>query len=293
MKRRDEVLVGLVATAALAVLIMGSLFLARGGLTPGYPVHSVFTWGAGLKQGQPVMLSGVTVGYVNEVKFRRDGFLVVDMRIYKKFGVPIGTTARVVPNGFFGDMMVALTPSIATDDAFAPGDTIPAGPPALQIGDVIGKVDSIGTNLLTLTNSLRSELVEKQGIAEIRNTVVRAKELIATLSQVAEVQSAELSKTQAALRKVMSAIDSARVDSTVTDFRRVAANADSLIGDMRSTTVRLDSVLARLETGRGSAGMLLNDDGMYRDVRSLLQRLDSLTTDFQKNPRKYIKLSIF
>jgi phospholipid/cholesterol/gamma-HCH transport system substrate-binding protein len=293
MKRRDEVLVGIVATAALALAIMGSLFLARGGLTPGYPVHAVFPWGAGLKQGQPVMLSGVTVGYVNEVKFRRDGFLVVDLRIYKKFGVPLGTTARVVPNGFFGDMMVALTPSIATDDAFAQGDTIPAGPPSLQIGDVIGKVDSIGNDILRLTQALNEELIEKQGIAEIRNTVVKAKELIGTLSEVVEAQSAELSRTQASLRRVVSAIDSGQVAGAVTDFRNVAANADSLMGDLRSTTVRLDSVLARLESGRGSAGMLLNDDGMYRDVRSLLQRLDSLTTDFQKNPRKYIKLSIF
>ncbi|HVH38807.1 MAG TPA: MlaD family protein [Gemmatimonadaceae bacterium] len=293
MKRRDEVLVGIVATAALALAIIGSLFLARGGLTPGYPVHTVFPWGAGLKQGQPVMLSGVTVGYVNTVDFRRDGFLVVGLRINKRYGVPRGTTARVVPNGFFGDMMVALQPTIATDEVFAAGDTIPAGPPAMGIGDVIGLVDSIGRDIQLLTGTLRQEFVEKQGIAELRSTVVKANQLIATLGEIAANQSAELSQTQASLRRVVSAVDSATVDSTVKSFRSVAANADSLLGGLRSTTVRLDSVLARLETGRGSAGMLLNDEGMYTDVRSLLQRLDSLTTDFQKNPRKYIKLSIF
>jgi phospholipid/cholesterol/gamma-HCH transport system substrate-binding protein len=293
MKRRDEVLVGVVATTALALAIIGSLYLARGGLTPGYPVHAVFPWGAGLKQGQPVMLSGVTVGYVDEVKFRRDGYLVVDLRIYKKYLVPHGTSARVVPNGFFGDMMVAMTPTIATDEAFQEGDTIPAGPPSLQIGDVIGKVDSIGNDILALTQALKKELIEKQGIAEIRNTVVKANQLIASLSDVVELQSAELTKTQASLRRVVDAVDSTTVAGAMNDFRRVAANADSLMGGLRSTTTRLDSVLARLESSRGSAGMLLNDDGMYRDVRSLLQRLDSLTTDFQRNPRKYIKLSIF
>ena len=91
MKRRDEVLVGIVATAALVLAIIGSLYLARGGLAPGYPVYSVFEWGAGLKQGQPVMLSGVTVGYVSGVEFRRDGNLVVAMRIYDEFEVPLGT----------------------------------------------------------------------------------------------------------------------------------------------------------------------------------------------------------
>ena len=56
---------------------------------------------------------------------------------------------------------------------------------------------------------------------------------------------------------------------------------------------QLNSVLAKLESGEGSAGLLLNDPGMYRDTRALLARLDSLTADFQRNPRKYINLSIF
>jgi hypothetical protein len=40
-------------------------------------------------------------------------------------------------------------------------------------------------------------------------------------------------------------------------------------------------------------GKLMNDPALYNDVRSLVTRLDSLTADFKKNPRKYIKLSIF
>ncbi len=293
MKRRDEVLVGIVATASLVFAITGSIYLARGGLRPGYPVYSVFAWGAGLKQGQPVMLSGVTVGYVGKVDFRRDGFLVVAMRIHNEYSVPKGTTARVVPNGFFGDMMVAMTPTIATDDAFVTGDTIPAGLPSIQIGDVIARVDSIGADLLALTQALKSELVEKKGIAEIRATVAKAGTLMETLTRIAAVQSAELSETQAMLRRVASAVDSTTVGNTVASIRSASANVDMLTNDLRGTTARLDSVLAKLEAGRGSAGMLLNDEGMYRDVRSLVQRLDSLSTDFQKNPRKYIKLSIF
>ena len=129
MKRRDEVLVGIVATAAVGFAVVGSLYLARGGLLPGYEVYSVYDWGAGLRQGQPVMLSGVSVGYVGDVDIRRDGKLVVQMRIYNKYQVPHGTTSKVAPNGVFGDMMVTLHPSKATDDYFVAGDTVPAGPP--------------------------------------------------------------------------------------------------------------------------------------------------------------------
>ena len=293
MKRRDEVLVGIVATAALGFAIVGSLFLARGGLFPGYPVHSVFPWGAGLKQGQPVMLSGVTVGYVDLVDIRRDGHLVVTMRVYKRFQVPKGTTARVVANGFFGDMMVALQPTEATDDMFAIGDTIPAGPPSVAIGDVIARVDSIGRDVQALTSALRGEMVDRGGLGEIRSTVKNANALIASLGEIAKVQSDELTRTQQSLRRIANAVDSAQVGATVSALSEASGNVSALATDLRTTTARLNSVLGKLEGSEGSAGLLMNDTGMYHDVRGLLQRLDSLTTDFQKNPRKYIKLSIF
>ena len=37
----------------------------------------------------------------------------------------------------------------------------------------------------------------------------------------------------------------------------------------------------------------MNDPALYGDVRGTLQRLDSLMADLMKNPKKYVKLSIF
>jgi phospholipid/cholesterol/gamma-HCH transport system substrate-binding protein len=293
MKRRDEVLVGIVATVALVLAVTGSLLLARGGLAPGYPVYSVFSWGSGLRAGQPVLLSGVSVGYVSDVDFRRDGFLVVTMRINNDYKVPKSTTARIVPNGVFGDMMVAMTPGPMTSDDFASGDTIPAGPPSLGIGDVLARVDSIGRDVQAVTRALNQEFVESGGLAQLRQTVVKANELIGTLGTVAEVQSAELTRTQQALRKVVSAVDSAQVDSTVRAIAGASGAINTLATDLRGTTERLSAVIARLEGKEGSAGLLMNDAALYNDTRALLVRLDSLTADFQKNPRKYIKFSIF
>ncbi|MEX2181261.1 MAG: MlaD family protein [Gemmatimonadaceae bacterium] len=293
MKRRDEVLVGMMATVAFGVAVAGSLYLARGGLVPGYPVYSVFAWGSGLRPGQPVLLSGVSVGYVDDVAFRRDGDLVVAMRIGKKYGVPLTTTARIVPNGVFGDMMVALMPGEMTDEDFSPGDTIPSGTPSAQVGDVLDRVDSIGRDLQALTRELNREFVTGRGFADLRRTIANANALIGTLGAVAEKQSAELTRTQEALRRVATAVDSATVDSTVRALSSAATNVGQLATELRTTTAGLDRVLARLEGTEGSAGLLMNDPGLYRDTRALLTRLDSLTADFQRNPRKYIKLSIF
>src|SRR3954464_2197758 len=98
MKTRDEVLVGLVVTAAIVVTILGSLWLARGGLSKGYPLYAKFPWNSGLKQGQPVLLAGVNVGYVDEVDLRDDGTVLTTFRVGKQYKVPQDTKATVVAN---------------------------------------------------------------------------------------------------------------------------------------------------------------------------------------------------
>lgn len=293
MKRRDEVLVGIVATAAIVVGVIGSMYLARGGLLPGYTVYSTFDWGSGLRQGQPVMLSGVSVGYVDAVDIREDGKLIVTMRVYNRYKVPKGTTASVAPNGVFGDMMVAMKPSQPTGAFFAIGDTIPSGAPMVGIGEVLTKVDAISQDVQALTKALRSELVDNGGLAEVRRTVSSANALIESLNSIAAQQSAELTRTQRSIQRLANAVDSAQVDSTLRSIGDLTRNVNALTTDLRGTTDQLDGILAKLEKNEGSAGMLLNDPGLYRDVRGLVQRLDSLTTDFQRNPKKYVKLSIF
>ena len=293
MRRRNEILVGIVTTFAVVGGLIGTLWLARGGLQPGYPLYVKFAWGAGLKQGQPVLLSGVNVGYVQSVALQPDGWLVVHMRVRKEYHVPHGTTAAIEPNGFFGDMLIALKPSKPSATAFAVNDTIPAGKPPTQLADVLSRVDTITANVARLTTVLNREFAEQSGLRELHATIVETRKLMVTLGAIAERQGIELTRTQQSLRRVANAVDSAKVDAMLQSLTDAGRNTSALATELKATSQRLDAVLAKVDNGKGSAAQLLNDDGLYRDTRALLQRLDSLTADFKKNPKKYVKLSIF
>ncbi len=119
MKRRNEVLVGLLLTVALALGIAGTIWLVRGGLRSGYPMYSVFRWGANLKVGQPVRLAGVQVGYVGDVELRDNGTLVVVMQIDQGRSIPRNAKAVVQAVGIFGDAEVAL-PDLELPDVRIP-----------------------------------------------------------------------------------------------------------------------------------------------------------------------------
>ena len=293
MKTRDEVLVGLVVTAAIVVTVLGSLWLARGGLSKGYPLYAKFPWGAGLKQGQPVLLVGVNVGYVDQVDLHQDGTLVTTLRIQKNYQVPITSKAAVVPNGIFGDMAIAVTPSRPDPRSFKPGDTIPIGPSTPGIAELTSKADSIARSVNAMTSALEHEMVAGGGIRDLRNTIAATNRMVNEFATVASEQSRQLTATMTSLRRATSAIDPAKVDSTITNFRSASANLAAMSTDLKQTTGKLDAIIAKVDGGNGSAAKLLNDPGVYNDVRQLLQRMDSLVADIKKNPKRYINVKVF
>jgi phospholipid/cholesterol/gamma-HCH transport system substrate-binding protein len=293
MKTRDEVLVGLIVTAAIVVTVLGSLWLARGGLSKGYPLYAKFPWGAGLKQGQPVLLVGVNVGYVDQVDLHQDGTLVTTLRIQNSYQVPVTSKAAVIPNGIFGDQAVALTPSRPDPRSFKHGDTVPIGPSTPGIAELTSKADSITRSVNRMTSALEHEMVAGGGIRDLRNTISATNRMVNEFAAVASEQSRQLTATMTSLRRATSAIDPAKVDSTITNFRTASSNLAAMSTDLKQTSTKLDAILAKVDSGNGSAARLLNDPGVYNDVRGLLQRMDSLLADIKKNPKRYINVKVF
>ena len=300
MKKRDDVLVGLLMAVAILVAIVGSLWLARGGLSKGYALYAKFPWSSGLKQGQPVLLAGVNVGYVDQVELRQDGTVLTTFRVGKSYKVPQGTVATVVPNGIFGDMAIALTPVRPNPRSIPENDTVPVGPSAPGIAALTGKADSIATSVNAITAAFQRDLVAsgglvemRQAIGEMRSTIAGTNRLVSQFSGIAAEQNRQLSATLTSFRRATSGVDSAKIDSTLTNLRQASANMAAISAEFKATSLKLDAIVAKVDSGKGTASMLVNDPGIYNDVRMLLQRLDSLTADFTKNPRRYINLTIF
>ena len=300
MKKRDDVLVGIVMAVAIIVAILGSLWLARGGLSKGYALYAKFPWSSGLKQGQPVLLAGVNVGYVDEVQLRQDGTVLTTFRVGKTYKVPQGTVATVIPNGIFGDMAIALTPKRPNPLSIPENDTIPVGPSSPGIAELTSKGDSIATSVNAITTALNKELVASGGVADLRKTLASSNalmlnmnKLVSEFSAVAAEQNRQLTMTQASLRRATSGVDSAKIDSTLKNVRATSENFAILSADFQKTSAKLDSVIAKANNGPGSVGLALNDPGAYNDVRALIQHMDSIMVDLKKNPKRYINLRIF
>ena len=300
MKRRDEVLVGVFLSTAVAILLLGTLWLVRGGLSSGYSLYTKFAWGQNLKPGQPLLLAGVNVGAVADVKLRDDGYLDVFLRVNDGIKVPKNSVASVKPIGIFGDAAIALTPTGPSRTYFVPNDTVPVGKGETDIQAIQNKVDSIAGAVNQMVRTLNAELIASGGIRDMRRSLAstatlsaNAAQLSVQLNAIAAEQNRNLTATMASFRRAAGAVDSAKIDSTLKNFQTSSASLTRIAANLDQTSKRADDVLAGIERGEGNAGRLLKDTLLYRDLRGLVTQADSVLADLKKNPRKYINLSIF
>lgn len=298
MRRRNEVTVGILMTVAVIVLILGTLWLARGGLKSGYPLHTRFAWGQNLKQGQPVLLAGVSVGYVGDVQLRRDGHLDVLLRVDDEYQIPKGSTATVKAVGIFGDVAVALTPPLPAPAAsYAPDDTVPTGTPSADIDQIMTRVDSIGRNVAVLTKALQTEVVEAGTLKDLHSVVNNTAKLSAQLQGVLAEQNRNATATMEAFRnsatRLGNLVDSANVQASLANVRQITANGAKLSANLDSTNAQLQRLLGLAEKGNGTVGKLLTDTLLYNDLHRLVRQSDSLLADIRANPKKYFTVRIF
>ena len=300
MKRRDEVLVGIFLSAAVAIALLGTLWLVRGGLSSGYPLHAKFAWGQNLKPGQPVLLAGVSVGAVADVKLRDEGYLDVTLRVNDDIKVPRSSKASVKPIGIFGDAAIALTPSGPGGASFAAGDTVPVGAADTDIQAIMNRVDSIAATVQVMTKTINTELFAAGGMKDLRRTMANAATVSASAAQlsgqlnaIAAEQNRNLTQTMAAFRRAATAVDSAKIDSTMKNFRTSSESLTRIARNLDSTSRRADLLLAGIERGEGNVGKLMKDTLLYGDLRGLVTQADSVLADLKANPRKYINLKIF
>jgi phospholipid/cholesterol/gamma-HCH transport system substrate-binding protein len=88
--------------------------------------------------------------------------------------------------------------------------------------------------------------------------------------------------------------------SSSADIRLAAADLRSVMAAARANQASLvrvllaaDSLMTKLQAGRGTIGMLASDSTLYHETTKTVIQFRELLTDIQANPKKYLKISVF
>ncbi len=265
----SQLRVGALVLTAMAVLI-GLIFLmsgSTGGLfARKLKLRSYFENAAGLKDGAPVTLEGVTIGNVIHVRVipeRNPTPVEVTMQVGREYLHDLHTdsTASIAQAGVLGDSYVDLSSAHSSGPPPANNAELKAsGSPS--ISDVIRtskvSIDQI-TTLMRKVEILIDTLNSKRGTA---GELINDPELGRKITQIAtdlQTVTAAIAGGKGSLGKLI--------------------NDDTLYTRANDAVDRLDKITKGLDEGKGSAGKFLKDDSFYNNLNAAVASSNQLVTE--------------
>lgn len=295
--------IGLAALAAFALLLWATFQSGAFRLGPEENISLLFRSSGGLEVGSTVRLNGVPVGTVREIKLQpksNEVTVVLGVKRNTRERLHQGATARVTTVGFLADLYVALEsgdeskPPIVNDAEIS---TVISSDPQQMMGRAQGLADSLAT-LVGSLNKAGRRLADGGGTLGRLSEDDRLYESMVEMTRNANTLTLRLTEAQSKVSDRMLSV-AGSLDSLTYRLQHGDGTAAQLItsGDLHrrlvSMSTRLDSVLTVIESGRGNMGRLMADSTLYDDTASLVASMKRLMGEIEKNPKKYLKFSIF
>ncbi len=304
MKLSRELKIGIVAIVTIGILIWGWNFLKGINVfktTDTY--YAVYSDIKGLIESGVVILNGYKVGNVGKIYFDKDNAsrIVVQIRLEEKVKLPKNTILLIKSSSIVSgikDIKVILG---SGPGYHIPGDTL-IGAVESELSDIIeplkNKLGLVLTRLdstLASVNSVLDETTRKQlksAIADLSETTAG---LSASLSPGGDLERSfdNLASVTGNIRN-----NNENLAQTLQNLSSVSdslqkADIKSFIEKADQTFEKLDALLAMIKAGEGTAGQLVTNDLLYKNLNQTLGSLDSLLTDLKQHPKRYVHFSVF
>lgn len=285
-----EVIVGTLVLLAIAGFIFGTMWLSGRSPSSADLLNIRFTDVSGLKRASPVRVSGVSVGKVELIEFRDVGDVVVSVSVGSKVVPKVDATAQIVSVSLVGDYAVDIDPG---DGAPLPRGSIIEGTRKLALTETAtglsGRADTV---LMGLQQMVSPEMVRQlqSTMAGLEATMQSAQRTMALYGNANTGPTAELTRTMVQFRQLGARLDSTLANPglqrTLSGSDTLTANFSAMAKSFAGTGARLDTLLARMNTGQGTLGKLATDSSLYYGMVKLTAQLDSLMAAIKKDPGK-------
>jgi len=282
---KQEVGVGAIVLVGFAVFLVGMFYLTGRSLrTSGLSVDVKFESVAGLKQGDPVLVSGVKKGRVARVALERVKSVRVTLELQGDVAPHIDASAAVAAMDLFGAKFIDYNPG-SREEMLARGRLI-SGSNTPDITDVAQGVATRANELMENAANIVSDRLGE----DIHNTLLVTQRAMNTLANAPEGPFIkQTTRTLQATERVMQRVDSMLGSGTGRNIDSISTNLARLTNHLGHTTAALDTLLSRINRGEGTLGKMASDTTMYHDLHALSISLTALLKDLQEHPDKYMK----
>lgn len=309
-----EAKIGALVIITLGAAIWGFNFLSGKNIfkkTRQY--YAIYTDVGGLSEGSPVQVNGYNVGAVSSIGLMKDrpGLLLVTFRITEKnFQFPRDSEAKLVSAGFLSGRVLEII--LGKDSIMAQsGDTLQTGfeldlqeqvnsmvqPLKEKVDKLLSGIDSI---LIPIQSILNEESAKdlanalgripkimqniEKATADVSDLLASEKTRLGRIMGNVESISANLRNNNDKISSILENVDEITDSISKSNFKQAIQNATGILE-------KVDEMVAKINNGEGTLGALIHDDKLYMQLDSAANNLNSLISDLEHNPERYLHFS--
>ena len=305
MEKRTLIKIGIVAVISLALLVWGLSFLKGENLFSTENEYiAIYDKIDGLQESNPVTLSGFKIGKVSSIDFAGDDkmSIAVRLRIMNDFDIPKGTTAKIVNMDIMGTKGIEIICPKKIEGYHENGDTLKSSREGGILDQMLELVLPMKDDLvgfLSASDSVMHSLnmlLNEENRNNIGASLGNLRNLTAHLSQ----NSHRIDSVMRNITKISQTVgqNTDNINRAVNNFAAFSdtlsqLNLNQAIVDAQQSLEQLHTLLDNINNGDGSVSKIIKNDSIYNNLERASTQLDLILTEFEKNPKKYINLSVF
>lgn len=301
MKLSREIKTAILIIGCIIIFIFGFNYLKGTSLLSNEKtIHALYDEVEGLVVGANVTIRGLNVGKVKVIDFNDDfAKIKVTFSIRDDLNFSNKSVAQLYEAGLIGGKAIAIIPKYDTSNIIKNGDIlfseIKPGLTELvnqQIAPLQDKIEGLLTSADSLfagiSNVMNYETQNnlKMTLEGLASTIENVNILSSNINDILNANEKELKSTINNLSKV-----SGNLNKITDSLKQMPLS--STVKNFEDTSLHLKEIIERLNSGEGSAGMILNDNKLYDNLVNSSEALEALLSDLKSNPKKYVHFSIF
>lgn len=309
MKISNETKIGALTAVSIAILIIGYSYL-RGNdvFSRSNKYYAVYRSVEGLSISKPVLVNGFQIGRVSKMELQPDGRTIVEFKIEPQYDIPANTLAKLESTDLLGskaiDFELGNSKELAEDKdtlrADIQGSLAESLQPIQRKAELlISKVDSSLAAINKILNPDFQKNVDRS-FASIANSLQTLEGTTKKIDYLVGSQTTHinniLTNAETASGGLKTTVDN--MNAVTGNFKQVsddiaAGNIKQTLDNANKAVADLQAVMAKVNTNKGTLGLLLNDDQMYKNLTDASNNLNNLFIDLKAHPKRYVSFSVF
>ena len=301
MKYIQEIKVSLIVLGGIVLFLVGFNFLnGTSLLNKENTLYAVYDNVEGLKVGTSVTVNGLMVGKVNAINFLPQSTkLLVTFSLRSDIAFSKNSIAELYEAGLIGGKSIAILPVFDQERALREGDTLPSQQkPGLtdvlsqQIEPLQQKLESVLTKADTLFEGV-NEVLNEEGKANLTSTLNDLSKTVNKINALSSTLNDLLGSEENGLANSLQNVNAITQNLNQVSDSLAQANLKGTIAKFEKTATQLNLLLNDINSGKGSLGKLMQDEGLYQNLEASTKEVELLLKDLKAHPKRYVHFSLF